>query len=437
MKQRFFCLVATLFAIPALAGDISDAVNKDYDEYLAELFDHFHRSPELSTIETETARRMAMELSLAGFEVTEGVGGTGVVAILKNGEGPLVMMRADMDGLPIEEKSGLANASRATQQDPITGNTVFTMHACGHDVHITSLVGTARYMAARKDEWHGTLMLVVQPAEERVLGARAMREDDIWGRFGIPDYALAFHVSSNNVAGVINVSEGSPYAGADTVDIIIHGVGAHGAHPHRGKDPIVLGSQIVLALQTLVARELSPRDPGVVTVGSFHSGTKHNIISDRAHLQLTVRNTSAETRKILLDGIKRIAENMGRVAGLAEDMLPEVIVSKESVPPTINNAALARRLKQAWAAKLGDDAVVDIPTKGMGAEDFPFFTVDPDITSVYWAIGGTPQEDFDREAAGGEPVPSHHSPLFKILPEPSITAGVESTVVALLALMSE
>jgi len=380
---------------------------------------------------------MAMELSLAGFEVTEGVGGTGVVAILKNGEGPLVMMRADMDGLPIEEKSGLANASRATQQDPITGNTVFTMHACGHDVHITSLVGTARYMAARKDEWHGTLMLVVQPAEERVLGARAMREDDIWGRFGIPDYALAFHVSSNNVAGVINVSEGSPYAGADTVDIIIHGVGAHGAHPHRGKDPIVLGSQIVLALQTLVARELSPRDPGVVTVGSFHSGTKHNIISDRAHLQLTVRNTSAETRKILLDGIKRIAENMGRVAGLAEDMLPEVIVSKESVPPTINNAALARRLKQAWAAKLGDDAVVDIPTKGMGAEDFPFFTVDPDITSVYWAIGGTAQEDFDREAAGGEPVPSHHSPLFKILPEPSITAGVESTVVALLALMSE
>ena len=436
MKQRFLCLVAALFTMPALAGDISDAVNKDYDEYLAELFDHFHRSPELSTIETETARRMAMELSLAGFEVTEGVGGTGVVAILKNGEGPLVMMRADMDGLPIEEKSGLANASRATQQDPITGNTVFTMHACGHDVHITSLVGTARYMAARKDEWHGTLMLVVQPAEERVLGARAMREDDIWGRFGIPDYALAFHVSSNNVAGVINVSEGSPYAGADTVDIIIHGVGAHGAHPHRGKDPIVLGSQIVLALQTLVARELSPRDPGVVTVGSFHSGTKHNIISDRAHLQLTVRNTSAETRKILLDGIKRIAENMGRVAGLAEDMLPEVIVSKESVPPTINNAALARRLKQAWAAKLGDDAVVDIPTKGMGAEDFPFFTVDPDITSVYWAIGGTPQEDFDREAAGGEPVPSHHSPLFKILPEPSITAGVESTVVALLALMS-
>jgi hippurate hydrolase len=278
-------------------------------------------------------------------------------------------------------------------------------------------------------------MLVVQPAEERVLGAAAMKADGIWDRFGEPDYALAFHVSSNDVAGQINVSEGSPYAGADTVDIIIHGVGSHGAHPHRGKDPIVLGAQIVLALQTLVARELSPRVPGVVTVGSFHAGTKHNIISDRAHLQLTVRNTSEETREILLNGIRRIAENMGRVAGLPEDMLPEVIISEESVPPTVNDAALARRLKGAWNTEIGDERVVDIPTRGMGAEDFPFFTVDPQIKSVYWSIGGTPQEDFDREAAGGEPVPSHHSPLFKISPEPSVTAGVESTVVALLELM--
>ena len=437
MIKRAFCLLAVLLSLPAFASDLADAVNKDYDEHLAGLFDHFHRNPELSTIEHETARRMAMELSLVGFDVTEGVGGTGVVAIMQNGHGPTVMMRADMDGLPVEEKSGLENASRAQQKDPITGNSVFAMHACGHDVHITSLVGTARYMAANKDRWKGKLMLVVQPAEERVLGARAMRDDDIWGRFGKPDYALAFHVSSAGVAGVINVQEGSPYAGADTVDIIIHGVGAHGASPHRGKDPIVLGSQIVLALQTLVAREISPRDPGVVTVGSFHSGTKHNIISDRAHLQLTVRNTSEETRKILLDGIVRIAENMGRVAGLPEDKLPEVIISNESVPPVINDSALARRLKGAWMDSMGDDAVVDIPTKGMGAEDFPFFTMDPEISSVYWAIGGTPQEDFDREAEGGAPVPSHHSPLFKISPEPSVRVGVESTVVALEALMAE
>ncbi|MDH5500581.1 MAG: amidohydrolase, partial [Gammaproteobacteria bacterium] len=309
--------------------------------------------------------------------------------------------------------------------------------ACGHDVHITSLVGTARQMAARKAEWNGTLMLIVQPAEERVLGARAMKDDGIWQRFGAPDYALGFHVSSQDVAGIINVSEGSPYAGADTVDIVIHGIGAHGAHPHAGKDPIVLGAQIVMALQTLVSRELSPRDPGVVTVGSFHSGTKHNIISDNAHLQLTVRSTSEETRTLLLDGIKRIAVNMGRVAGLPEDKLPEVIVSEESVPPTTNNAALARRLKIAWAEKIGEGAVVDIPTKGMGAEDFPFFTVNPSIQSVYWAIGGTPAADFERAKAGGPPVPSHHSPLFRISPEPAVRAGVESTVVALMTLMQE
>ncbi|MBT8087778.1 MAG: amidohydrolase [Gammaproteobacteria bacterium] len=435
--KRLSLIALAIFAAPVFAADLKTAIRVDYDDHLAALFDHFHRNPELSTVEFKTAARMAEELQAAGFDVTENVGGTGLVAMLENGAGPLVMMRADMDGLPVEENSGLEYASRATQTDPITGNTVFTMHACGHDVHITSLVGTARQMAARKDAWRGTLMLVVQPAEERVLGARAMRDDGIWERFGTPDYALAFHVSSSNVAGVINVSEGSPYAGADTVDIIVHGVGAHGASPHRGKDPIVIGSQIVLALQTLVSRELSPREAGVVTVGSFHSGTKHNIISDQAHLQLTVRNTNEETRQLLLNGIKRIAENMGRVAGLPEDKLPEVIISNESVPPTTNDAALTRRLKVAWRDSMGDDAVVDIPTKGMGAEDFPFFAQDPEIPSVYWAIGGTPKEDFAIEMAGGPPVPSHHSPLFKIAPQPSITAGVESTVVALLSLMAE
>jgi amidohydrolase len=425
-----------LYATTVLA-DLQSDIADDYQSYLANLFDHFHRNPELSTIENQTAARMAKELRAAGFDVTEGVGGTGVVAIMKNGDGPMVMMRADMDGLPVEEKSGLSNASVAIQTSPITGKDVPVMHACGHDVHITSLIGTARQMSSRKDEWAGTLMLVVQPAEERVMGAKAMKADKIWERFGTPDYALAFHVNSQNEAGVINISEGSPYAGADTVDIIIHGIGAHGAHPHRGKDPIVLGAQIVMALQTLVSRELSPRDPGVVTVGSFHAGTKHNIISDEARLQLTVRNTSPETRKLLLEGIERIAINMGRVAGLPDDLLPEVITSTESVPPTVNNAELARRLKVAWADELGEEVVIDLPTKGMGAEDFPFFSVEPAITSVYWGIGGTPKEDFEREAAGGPAVPSHHSPLFKIAPEPAVTRGVQSTVVALMTLMGD
>jgi hippurate hydrolase len=380
---------------------------------------------------------MAEELRAAGFEVTEGVGGTGVVATMENGDGPLVMMRADMDGLPVEERSGLPNASTARQVSPLSGKEEPVMHACGHDVHITSLVGTARQMAARKDQWSGTLMLVVQPAEEGGGGAVLMREDGIWDRFGTPDYALALHVWAENGAGLINVTEGSPYAGADSVDIIIHGVGSHGAAPQDGKDPVVLGSQIVMALQTLVSRELSPRSPGVVTVGSFQAGSKHNIISDRAHLQLTVRNTNPETRKILLDGIKRIAENMGRVAGLPEDKLPEVIVQPDYAPPMVNSPQLVRRLRVAWSEALGDVRVVDYPTPSMFAEDFPFFTIDPDIPTVYWAVGGTLQEDFQRAAAGGPPVPSHHSPLFKIAPEPSVTAGVESTVVALLELMGD
>jgi hippurate hydrolase len=431
------CSALLLIAVPTPASELADSIKQDYDAHLAGLWDHFHRNPELSLVEFETAERMASELRAAGFTVTESVGGTGLVAMLENGAGPLVMMRADMDGLPVEENSGLANASRAQQESPITGETVFTMHACGHDVHITSLIGTARQMVARKDQWSGTLMLVVQPAEERGLGAKAMRDDDIWGQFGLPDYALAFHVSSNDVAGRINVSEGSPYAAVDTVDIIIHGVGTHGAHPHRGKDPIVIGAQIVMALQTLVSRELAPREPGVVTVGSFHSGTKHNIISDRAHLQLTVRSISSEARQLLLDGIVRIAENMGRVAGLPEDQLPEVTIKDVQTPATVNHAPLARRLKVAWGREIGDDRVIDRPSKGMGGEDFSRFTANPAVRSVYWAIGGTAAEDFEREAAGGAPVPSHHSPLFKILPEPSVRAGVESTVVALMELMGD
>jgi hippurate hydrolase len=420
---------------------LREAIDADYESHLWPLFDHWHRNPELSLMETKTAARLAKELRDAGFKVREGVGGTGVVAIMENGPGPMVMMRADMDGLPVEEKSGLPNASTVEQESPITGEIVPVMHACGHDVHITSLVGTARRMASIRDKWSGTLMLIGQPAEERVMGARAMMEDNLWSRFGKPDYALAFHVWSGGEAGKLAVSDSSPYAGADAVDIIVHGVGAHGASPHRGKDPILLGAQIVLALQTLVSRELPPRDPGVVTVGSFHAGAKHNIISDRAVLQLTVRNTSLETRKLLLDGIKRIAENLGRAAGLPEDKLPEVKYS-ESTPPTINDAKLARRLRKMWTEKMGEDIMMDDSfvaqhTKGMGAEDFPFFTTDPPIRSVYFSVGGTPKADIDAEEAGGPKVPSHHSPFFKVSPEPSIKTGVEATVLALLDLMKK
>jgi len=436
IKYIFMMHLCVLFSYagPATAGNLHDDIENEYNEYLADLFDHLHRNPELSLAETKTAARMANELRDAGFDVTEDVGGTGVVAMMKNGSGPLVMMRADMDGLPIAEQTGLPNASTIQQRDPVTGVIGPVMHACGHDMHMTSLVGTARQMAGRQSEWSGTLMLVVQPAEERGMGARAMRADNIWERFGQPDYALGFHVEAASVAGVINVNP-APYAGVDSVDIIVHGVGGHGAYPHQTKDPIVIASQIVIALQTLVSRELAPRVPGVVTVGSFHAGAKHNVISDRAHLKLTVRNTSEDTRKTLLDGIRRIAENIGRAAGLPEDKLPEVSVADESVPPLINDPRLIARLKNAWTEQMGSDAVISMQEVGMGGEDFPYFTVNPTISTVYWAVGGTPAEDFEREAAGGEQVAGHHSPLFRIAPEPSVRAGVESTVVALLELM--
>ncbi len=440
--RTFVCFIVLCTLVNAQErSDLQEAIDADYTEHLWPLFDHFHQNPELSLVEVKTAARLAEELRAAGFKVREGVGGTGIVAIMENGPGPMVMIRADMDGLPVEEKSGLPNASKVQQESPITGQMVPVMHACGHDVHMTSLVGSARQLAAMKEKWSGTLMLIGQPAEERVIGAKAMMEDNLWARFGKPDYALAFHVWCGGKAGKLEVSEGSPYAGADAVDIVVHGVGAHGASPHRGKDPIVLASQIVLALQTLVARELPPRDSGVVTVGSFHAGTKHNIISDEAVLQLTVRNTSPETRELLLEGIERISKNLGRAAGLPEDKLPEVILS-ESTPPTMNDGELARRFRQVWSENMGDEimmekAFVNKYKKGMGAEDFPFFTTDPPIRSVYFSVGGTPEQDIAAEEAGGAKVPSHHSPIFKIKPEPSIKTGVEATVLATLELMKK
>ena len=418
------------------AAPLSDAVSQVYDAKLKDLFLYFHQNPELSTMEHQTSARLADELASLGYTVHRNIGGTGIVALLENGEGPLVMFRADMDGLPVEEKSGLAYASRAKQIDP-NGNEVFVMHACGHDVHITSLVGTAQIMAERRDEWQGTLMLIGQPAEERVMGAAAMRADNIWDRFGQPDYAMAFHVTSAMPTGMLGASVDSPYSGADTVDIYITGVGAHGASPHRGIDPIVLGSQIVMGLQTVVSRTLPPRRPGVITVGAFHSGTKHNIISDAAHLQLTVRSESASDRTLLLDGIHRVAENMGRVAGLPEELLPRVVVSDESVPPTLNDKVLTERIMALWNGHFGEGVLFSGERLGMGAEDFPFFTVDPFIPSLYFAVGGTPPEDFVTEQSGGAPVPSHHSPLFKVEPDASVTLGVEASVSALLELMGQ
>ncbi len=411
-------------------------VQADYDDRLSALFEHFHANPELSFVEFKTAARLADELQSLGFEVHRGIGGTGVVALLANGPGPLVMMRADMDGLPVKEATGLSYASQV-EQETVDGQLMPVMHACGHDVHITSLLGTALYMRNHRDDWSGTLMLLAQPAEEwKTSGAAAMKQDGVWAKFGTPDYALAFHVAAEIEAGKLYASEGAAYSAVDSIDITVPGIGAHGASPHRGKDPVVIASQIVLALQTIVARELSPREPGVVTVGVFRAGNKRNVIGESAKLELTVRSDSVETRAKLLSAIERIAVNTGRAAGLPEDRLPVVEVVG-GVPVTANNPALASRVNDAWRTMLGDTYMTTYEREGMGGEDFPFFTQDPYIPSVYFSVGGTPPESFAREASGGAPVPSHHSPIFQIDPEPAITSGVMGTVTALQAIFDQ
>lgn len=424
---------APLAAAPA---PLADAVKADYDASLARLFDWFHRNPELSFIEHRTAARMAQELrAVPGLTVTDKVGGTGVVGVMRNGEGPVVLVRADMDGLPVAEKSGLPNASTARQVDQ-DGVEKPVMHACGHDVHITAMVGTARQLAARRDQWRGTVVFVVQPAEERVGGAKAMIEDGLYTRFPKPDYALAFHVAAQLPAGMVSASEGIQASSSDSVDITVHGVGAHGASPHTGKDPIYIGAQIVGALQGIISRERSPLKPGVITVGAFHAGLKHNIISDRADLQVTVRANDEETRAQLIAAIRRVAEGIGRANGLPDDRLPVVKVI-EGTPTTINDGALARRLNGVFARTFGAAAVKPYEQGGMGAEDFAYF-VEPrhGVKGYYFAVGGTPAEAFAAAAAGGPPVPSHHSPLFKIAPEPSVRLGTEAMTTAVIDLLA-
>lgn len=428
-------LAAAATATPLLAEDraLAAAVEADYEAYLAPLWMHFHQNPELSFLETKTAARMAAELRAAGLEVTEGVGGTGVVGMLKNGDGPLILLRADMDGLPVEEKSGLAHASKVIQtgQD---GKDYPVMHACGHDVHITAMVGTARRLMAMKDQWKGTLMFVVQPAEERVGGARAMMADGLYERFGKPDQAIAFHVASHLATGLVSASEGIQYSSSDSVDITVPGIGTHGASPHLGKDPVYIAAQIVTALQSIDSREISPIKPVVVTVGSFHAGSKHNIISDEAKLQVTVRANDEATRAQAIDAIRRIAVNIGKAHGLP-DNLPVKVEVVEGTPVTNNDPALARRLNAAMKRALGDAAVVPFEQQNMGAEDFTYFVAEgTGVPGYYFAVGGTPQADFDAAKNGGPAVAGHHSPLFKIAPKESVTLGTRAMVAAVLDL---
>lgn len=412
------------------ASDIAAEIEALYDDRLGALFEHLHRNPELSNHENKTSARLASELKAAGYRVTTGVGGTGVVAVLRNGAGPTVLVRADMDGLPIAEASGLSYASTARQVDT-DGVEKPVMHACGHDVHMTSLVGTARVLAARKSDWSGTLVLIGQPAEERLSGARAMIEDGLYRRFPKPDYAIGFHVQSGLPAGLVAVAGGVILASSDSVDIQVRGVGTHGAYPHGGIDPVLVASQIVVSLQSIISRNISPLQPAVITVGAIHGGSKHNIIGERVDLQLTVRADTPQVREQVLDAIDRVADGVARSLNVPEDRLPIVVRSPvETTPPLRNDAELAEQvLRPALVASLGEQRVLTPPRTGMGSEDFAVY-IEPEhgVRGVFLGVGGTGPDDLAKP-------PPHHSPLFRIEPRGSVIGGTEAMVVSALALL--
>jgi amidohydrolase len=425
---------AAIFATPAAAADLRGAVARDMPDLLA-LYRHLHANPELSMAEVRTAARMAEEARRAGFTVTTGVGGTGVVAVMENGPGPVLLLRADMDALPVEEQTGLPFASRV-RATSMAGVESGVMHACAHDTHMTAWVGAARRLAAMKDSWSGTLVMIAQPGEEVGLGARAMLEDGLYTRFPKPSHAIAFHNSATLPAGTIGYSVGPALANVDSVDLVVRGVGGHGAAPHTTRDPIVLASRIVGAVQTLVSRELDPLDSAVVTVGSFQAGTKHNIIPDEARLLLTVRSYTPEVRRLLLDGIARIARGEAIAAGLPEDRMPQMTVREgEATPATLNTEALTRSSAALFRSHFGEARVREIRPV-MAGEDFGRFHLeDPAIESLIFWVGGVPQANW--EAAGGDMarLPSLHSPFWAPDPEPTIATATEALVVAALGVL--
>jgi len=435
MPRKF--LVALLLAAavtPAQAQELGQAVGRDLPSLL-EIYRDLHANPELSMQETRSAALMAEEARRAGFTVTTGVGGTGVVALLENGPGPVLMLRADMDALPVEEETGLPFASRVrgrTREGLETG----IMHACGHDTHMAAWVGTARRLAAMRGQWSGTLIMVAQPGEETSQGARAMLDDGLFTRFPRPTHAIAFHDSATLPAGMIGYSDGPALANVDSVDMTVRGVGGHGAAPHTTRDPIVLASRIVTSLQTLVSRELDPLDSAVVTVGSFQAGTKHNIISDEARLLITVRSYTPEVRRMLLDGIARIARGEAIAAGLPEDRMPAVTVREpEATPATVNTDALTAATMARFRSHFGE-ARVQRMRPVMAGEDFGRFRIaHPGLESLIFWVGGVPAARWAAADGNMASLPSLHSPFWAPDAEPVIATATEAMTVAALGVL--
>jgi len=396
---------------------------------LFELYQHFHTHPELSFQEKETAARVAKELKAAGAEVTEGVGGTGVVGVLKNGKGPMVMLRTDLDALPVTELTGLAYASKVKVKDP-TGVEVGVMHACGHDIHITNLVAMARYFSTHKDQWAGTLIFLGQPAEERGSGAKKMLDDKLFERFGKPDFALALHCDSNLASDQVGCRGGFMLANVDSIDITIRGKGGHGAMPHTTVDPIVTAAQLILSLQTIVSRETKPTDPAVVTVGSIHGGTKHNIIGDTCVMQLTVRSYSDDVRAHLLKSIQTKAEAISAAAGAQK---PLVTVS-EGTPAMFNDEKLAARMSEVFVKEFGKAKVIP-GEPSMGGEDFSQYGR-AGVPILMFRVGTVEPARLER-LQKLDAVPSLHSPLFYPDAEPTLITAAHSMIAATLELMKK
>src|SRR6184192_2961330 len=445
MRIRFFSILSLSIPVSALlsAQQTPQSLADAGLPSLLTIYKDIHTHPELSGYEERTAALVAKELRAAGCQVTEHVGkyensklkGYGVVGVMKNGDGPTVLVRTDMDALPVEEDTGLPYASKVVAKND-EGKDVHVMHACGHDAHIAIFIGTARALAKLKNQWHGTIVFVAQPAEELGTGARALLRDGLYEKFGKPNFALGFHDKADLETGRIGVTEGYTYANVDSVNITVRGVGGHGAYPHKTKDPIVLSAEIINALQTIASRENNPIDPLVVTVGSIHGGTKHNIIPDEVKMQITVRTYKAEVRDRVLAAIDQIAKGIAAAAGIPAECAPIVSVAKDQfTPATYNNPELTKRLIAVWKKSLGDEneEVVD-PT--MGGEDFSEYSLpDHSIPAVDFHIGAVDPAKIAEFKQAEKELPTLHSSKFAPVPEPTIRIGIIGMTAAVLDLM--
>mgnify|MGYP006077444697 FL=1 len=403
---------------------------------LMNLYKDLHQNPELSYKEFETAKKLSILLGDLGYEVTEGVGGNGVVASLKNGPGKTVLIRADMDGLPVKEKTGASYASKKKSTNQV-GQEVFTMHACGHDIHMTVLLGTAEYLIQNKEKWSGHLILVLQPAEEVSGGARNMIKDGLFKKWPRPDFNLALHVSADIQAGKIGYLPGWAMANVDSVDILIRGIGGHGAYPHKTIDPIVLSAQIITNLQTIVSREISPIEPAVITVGSIHGGTKHNVIPNEVKLQLTLRSYTDEVRNKTINSIKRISRSLAEAAGVPKELYPIVSLKDEYTPAVFNNPALVDKLQASFEKSIGIENIIKT-SPVMGGEDFGMYGREEPIipTALFW-LGAVNKSVYEKAKKDNITLPSLHSDLFLPDAKPAINTGVLAMTNAAIDLFNE